>query len=97
MKYDLQTAKLLVESRKFDLIEIEHPLPGSLSRIDISAKKLKLDEISFMDFLELRSIQANSLLCKCSNEEFKDDFSDMDIRWLFKYYLILTITFQLQF
>ena len=80
MSYDLASTKLLLESRKFDYIEMGYPISNNLNDLNVDTKELECISISLEEILEAKSIKANVLVVNYSDIEFNYDFTNIKIR-----------------
>ncbi|KAE9547306.1 hypothetical protein FO519_009482 [Halicephalobus sp. NKZ332] len=88
--YDFPTAKLLIESRRFEFIEVDFGMSDDLNRIRIDTEKLEFHNASLRDILRMQSINVTSLCATYSYEGFDDSILTMNLRLvsLFQIYLI---------
>lgn len=77
--YDSPSTKLLMESRRFDYIEMGYPISSNLNDIRIDTKELECVSVSLEEILEAESIRTNSLLINYSDVEFNYDFATMKV------------------
>ncbi|KAE9550429.1 hypothetical protein FO519_006344 [Halicephalobus sp. NKZ332] len=76
---DLPSAKLLLESRKFEFITTGSCVEGSLDDIHIDSEELEFYFVSLEDILESKFINTKSLIINTRNEDLAHDFSTMEV------------------
>ena len=80
--YDSSTAKILVESRKFDYIDIRDPMFELWKDLLIDTKELEVYDISLTEILQTESIKTNSLIIDIEEDEFQDITLNISIRFV---------------
>ena len=78
-RWDLIITKPLLESRKFDYIEINFDTNQITNCPPINAKHLKVSIGSLNDILRTESIKADWLSCKLTNQRFNKSLFAIDV------------------
>lgn len=81
-KCDLSTAKLIIESRRFNYIKIRSSVAHFIDNISIDTQQLEVKEISLEEILDAKSIKTNSLIIDVETVEFTDSLCEVDIRFV---------------
>ena len=72
--------KILMESKRFDHIDMRYLAFKNWSGIPIETKELEIHHVPFGKILRSGFIKANSLSIKYSNESFDDNLFNVNIR-----------------
>ena len=79
-------AKLLVQSRRFDYVKIDHFIFKSLEDIHIDTDRLELWGDFYDGILNAEFIRTNSLIIHYSEKDFNDNLITNDIGLVFYFY-----------
>ncbi|KAE9550667.1 hypothetical protein FO519_006128 [Halicephalobus sp. NKZ332] len=77
--YDLPSAKSLIESRKFDCIEMGYPISNNLNDIHIDTKELEFISVPLVDIFKAESIKTDSLITHYSDAELNDSLASIKV------------------
>ena len=87
----------MLESRKANYINMGLQQTEYVSSIIIDTKELELPCVPLDEILKTESIKTNSLIVYSIGDLYDDDFSTMNIRFNFHFYLLSINILQLQF
>ncbi|KAE9546923.1 hypothetical protein FO519_009865, partial [Halicephalobus sp. NKZ332] len=90
---DLSTAKLLVNSRRFDYISITSFTAKDWNDVHIDTEELDFFGVSLEEILKAESIKANSLIIGPVDEDFIESLTTTDISYVFQSVKTLSVSY----
>ncbi|KAE9547500.1 hypothetical protein FO519_009290 [Halicephalobus sp. NKZ332] len=82
---DLWTAKILIESRRFDYVKMGPFMSGHLNYIYIDVEELELCEVPLTEILNSKRIKTNSLIIRGTNVAFSKILTEINVSSDFEY------------
>ena len=79
----LSTAKSLIESRRFNVVEINGPITEDLEEFYIDTEQLEIHETTLKEILKHTSIKLNSLFISIHGRKLDNDLSRIKIRFVY--------------